>query len=304
MTEVIEACRQRGLHHLPDLVDGKHWRGRGGIDTLSRAELAEKVYQVFHAHVPSWLSKAQLVAALEFKRRIISTPGDGYDNTMCPLTQEDLEDPVFVRVTSSGYRRGFSLESIADYFLSSGSVLDPVDREPFTQDDLVRMDAALKVHGIERKSVANITSDAEQQRYREQRESEEIAELLEDAIREVFPVVARDILALHRIKANTSGARRSYRSIYTFRKYCHACARHGLQKLVDISASLCSEIDEQEDWRTDEKRAVTQLVEEVVVEAITENAHLCEQPMGIFWDDQHFEDASVLQLVVLEMSEY
>ena len=302
MAAIIFASNIRGTHNLPDKVDDQYWRGRCGHATLSKAALAQKVQSLYNVAAPSWLSKAQLVAALDAKNRPVTT-GDTCDNDICPLTQDELVEPIFIRTTSNGYRRGFALDRIADYFLTTGTVVDPVDRETLIHDDLERMDAQLKKHGIVRKSIVRIVSDEEQAKYRLKKDREEVMGLLLDAIRDTFLPVAHDVLALARVGHNTRGTRAQYRSVYTLREYCHACARHDLQPLVDLSSELCDQVQQSTQWSNTEKAILITFVEEVMVEAITENAYLSEQPFGAFHDDNAFSDDSVIELVMVSMQD-
>ena len=144
---------------LPNRVDGVLWRGRRRPNILGKRDLLSKLPP--HLKPRRWqqqATKGEIVALLSVSdcaRRIQR----GYrahmartrcNNEICTFTLNPLNEchPLFIRVKSCGYRRGFNLEMLAGYLASTGKCVDPVDNEPFTVPEITEIKRLCEQHSL------------------------------------------------------------------------------------------------------------------------------------------------------------
>jgi hypothetical protein len=111
---------------------------------------------------------------------------DTLGNKTCPLSLEPLKPPVFVYVNASGYRRGYQLNWLLDYILTTGKGLDPVSRTPYTEGELKQLDELAKANRISCKSVHCAVFGEDRKMYERKREREEVISILDHTIHESF----------------------------------------------------------------------------------------------------------------------
>ena len=186
---LTKIAKTRASGSLPVCVKGVVW------EKSTKKKLTVSVRHAFNRRVPKSLTKRQLAALLalhsgvsalqnNFRRKRIANQTKLYDNDICPFTLERPCPPVFIRTNGSGYRRAYTMDMLVDYFLLTGKCVDPVDKEIFNQNDLVRLDKELQLHGIHRDSVAVITTQERQDAYRSERENAEQISILVDQVQE------------------------------------------------------------------------------------------------------------------------
>lgn len=144
---------------LPDRVDGVLWRGRCRPNILGKRDLLSKLPA--HLKPRRWqqqVTKGEIVALLSMSdhaRRIQRNFREYQartkcNNETCPFTLSPLHEcrPLFIRVKSCGYRRGFNLEMLAGYLASTGKCVDPVDNEPFTVPEIAKIKSLCERHRL------------------------------------------------------------------------------------------------------------------------------------------------------------
>jgi hypothetical protein len=231
---------QRGCKSpLPHRIKGRLWKGRGGR-FLSRAKLLKLTKSIYRGeHIPTSLTKAQLVALINIHTQIlkvqrkfkVSVKGKKLrpycNNEVCAITLEPIKHPVFTRITSSGYRRAYSLVEFADYLISSGKTVDPLDKEPLTDKQLKWIDDKLVKIGVKRdQKVANISSEYMQRVYHEQRERDEQIEILHDCIIDDFADLCNDVQ--NRTNALQFLLQTDYASFAEFRNNARSLKRYSI----------------------------------------------------------------------------
>ena len=184
---LTKIARLRSKGPIPLYIDGKL------IKNISKTELSKRIRAHTCAPIPKKLSRFQLAVLVVFNKEIITIQTSFrrkqliktnklHDNDTCPFTLDALESPMFIRTNSSGYRRAFNISMLADYFLINGSTVDPVDKEPFEHEDLVRLDKELKIHGYHKRNISNINCEDAQAMYRQQNENADQIDILIDEI--------------------------------------------------------------------------------------------------------------------------
>ena len=217
---LTKIAKTRAYSGLPVYVKGIVW------EKTTKKKLMVNVRLAFKQRVPKSLTKRQLAALLalhsgvsavqnNFRRKRMANQTKSYDNDVCPFTLEKPYPPVFVRTNGSGYKRAYTLEMLADYFLYTGKCMDPVDKEIFSQNDLVRLDTELQLHGIHRDSVAVITTQERQDVYRLERENAEQIDILVDQMQEdMFRIC--EAVSVNGVMTITQD---DFRCFYSFRQH-------------------------------------------------------------------------------------
>jgi hypothetical protein len=142
--------------HIPTQIHGKYWKGRGAsimtkqnliqlckndglyINKRHKKEDIVNMYTINH-HIKRIQSS--------WRKRHYHT---NWTNSTCPITLEDLSNikHVFVRTNQLKYRRGFNLTELAKYMVSSGYIIDPIDKESLSVGDLRQIDRVCKKNNI------------------------------------------------------------------------------------------------------------------------------------------------------------
>ena len=81
------------------------------------------------------------------------------NNSVCPITQEKLNVPIFKVVHENGTVIGYSLSMLIMYIIQTGSHLEPTTRRPFNRIELTRMDRMARDAGLCLPSVVSAVFD-------------------------------------------------------------------------------------------------------------------------------------------------
>jgi len=282
-------AKTRGTAHLPSVVAGQQWQGRGpGYHT--RKTLVEIVTVLYPGStLPKSMVKRQLVALIDSHQHLVAPPAQVPvpANEDCPFTQETLVAPVFVRTSSTGYHRGFSLEALADYLLSTGKAVDPIDREPIHQADLMRIDQQLRENGIHKGSVSAITSEQALLKYREAREQEETIEILRDCMDDVVDVIIADMRIF--TQPPVAIVQSDFRSLYEYRRNARLLARRSVGEMFKFTTEAIAKCNDATltDWA---RGYATSFLQQVAGEVMEHTETLPTMPLGSFIDDSQYVD--------------
>ena len=69
-----------------------------------------------------------------------------YKNATDHITLEPIGFPCFIYRTKSGKNYFYSYDSIIKYIMKTGDCRDPMTRETYSDNDLIRLDTSAKVH--------------------------------------------------------------------------------------------------------------------------------------------------------------
>jgi len=69
-----------------------------------------------------------------------------YKNATDHITLEEIKFPCFIYRTKSGKHYFYSYESIIKYIMKTGDCRDPMTRENYSDDDLIRLDNSVKIY--------------------------------------------------------------------------------------------------------------------------------------------------------------
>lgn len=183
---------------LPHTINGFFWRGRGKTrgNTLTKRSLlriARAKYKCAFVH--GRMTKRQIVASTVLQRlvtrlstqRLQTLQSSNWQNDVCPFTLEPLSETnnVFVRKSASGYRRGFSLDSLVQWIISTGEARDPCDKELFSARDVWLLDTMVSRHNIDVPySVEHACSRKRREELRQARVVEEQKQVAEALLKE------------------------------------------------------------------------------------------------------------------------
>lgn len=265
--ELIRIARARvdSRAPLPQMIEGMQWKGtRKDTSTLGKVDLIRiavlkirsgsgwlRKSRLAMYRQLSCLNKKELVAIISivsgisaFKRlfRVWSMKQDYpmkqdrvYDNEICPFTQEVLEQPVFVRTSSTGYHRGFSLESLIGYINATGKYHDPIDKEELSSADLLNIDRLKRTYMIDVRDVHDIKAPHRQHEFKQRKILEESKELFNERIEILIHNVALDI---RNHDSTATLVQTDFRSFYEFRAGCgNFTARLNTEDRRDVFAS-------------------------------------------------------------------
>lgn len=155
------------------------------------------------------------------------------DNDTCPITLEPLVQPMFVRRNiAKTYRRGFSLRAIAEYIVSTGKLLDPCDKEPFSMSDLKSMqELCTKNNIVLTEQLILIPTEAKQLAYKRQRESDVYYDTVGESLVEDLLDLCYDVRHSESLSFMIQD---EYRSFYDFTRHCRNMVRgRGIERLSD-----------------------------------------------------------------------
>jgi hypothetical protein len=95
-----------------------------------------------------------------------------YKEAVDHITLEPVGYPCFVYRTKSGKHYFYNYDSIIKYIMKTGKCVDPMTREPYTDNDLVRLDAQAKQHKFHYRSTFKIKKNLGYARRIQNRENE------------------------------------------------------------------------------------------------------------------------------------
>ena len=183
---LLSLAKRRGSRHLKTKINGRAWNGRGK-HVICKQELVDHMKHNYGLSLPSNANKLSHVALMSLIDGIIYIQRSHrqrrrkWDNAICPFTQSPPEEPVYIRVNSLGYRRAFTLESLANYLLLTGKAKDPIDGEPFSSEALCAIDRACIVAKISLPGlVSAITSDEKKLEFKRNRDDDAFISELEE----------------------------------------------------------------------------------------------------------------------------
>lgn len=291
--------------HLPSTIDGRPWKGHGNMPgILSRIQLRSMATTLLGYQPPSRLTKTELAKVIIALRQpgICAAQTTRPDNDICPFSQESLVEPFFVRVTSTGYRRGYSLSELAEYFVTVGKTIDPIDKEAFSHADLVEMDRQLTAAKMT-KSIAmtSIMSAEQQAKYAADRLRQEEVEVMQDELEDLMPDILDTLVVLHNFCACIEATTQCYRSFYTLQQLSHRLARFSVPSLVRIMSATVQGLNSE--YSQQEREFIETFLTKIAVDAIVDNNSETHEPppLGHFIDD-HDMDENAPEEVLVEMS--
>lgn len=199
-------ARLRAMGPIPLYIDGVL------IKKIPKRKLLARLQKYTERHIPKKLTRFQLAVLVVFHKELIAVQtsfrrkqliqnNTVYHNDACPFTLDTPESPLFIRTTSSGYRRAFNISMLADYFILNGMTVDPVDKEAFEHEDLVRLDNELKIYGLNKQSITDINTDERQVVYRQQQEEQDQVDILRDEIYNCIQIVCQVVDYAHELGA-------------------------------------------------------------------------------------------------------
>jgi hypothetical protein len=182
----------RAKRSLPSKFNNFLWNGRSKKHITKRGVMRAIRKQLYSRKIDlASLTKEELIGLSEFHKGIVNVQrlfrkSRVPTNTVCPISLEPLIKPVFIHRNATGFKRGYNLKVLAEYFLSCGKTVDPVDKQPYSKQTLVEMDKMLQRNNIILKPLSKINTEAEQKKYRLEKERLEEIQVLQDDIEDIL----------------------------------------------------------------------------------------------------------------------